>query len=405
MMTSVLVLSGHVVSLAIARSLAEANIDVFVASYDRRDMAPLSRCVRRTIHVPHPEISEVSFINTILEFGRTHDRVMLIPGDDASLVATAMNYDRLAEVFLMACPAPEVVKRVVDKRTTYALAAAAAVAVPLTIAPKSARETADAADSIGYPCLVKPSTSHRYFEVFGAKYRRVFTREAAEAAFVEAQRAGIDVMVQELVTGGDECGVNYNAYMVDGKPRVEFTARKIRMVPPGGGVPGAVISEHIRDVVDPGRRALSAVGLEGYACVEFKWDSSSRVYKLLEINGRHNRSTLLATSCGINFPRIDYEYRTTGLLPAAQHFEAGRYWLDEFKDLSYFPTRLRMNPASGLGFWRPYLWFPVCAVFDWRDPYPFLGRVSHAVGLLRRRLQFKHTLERNRSEARTLSNR
>ena len=35
--------------------------------------------------------------------------------------------------------------------------------------------------------------------------------------------------------------------------------------------------------------------LEGFACTEFKYDARDRTFKLLEVNGRHNLSSLLSS--------------------------------------------------------------------------------------------------------------
>lgn len=383
-MKPVLVLSGHVISLAIVRALGPAGVPVFVASYDRRDIAPYSRLVRGAFDVPHPETATEACARRLLEFGHQHDHPVLMPGDDPSLIFASNCRESLGRAFIVACPDRETVAHMVDKRATYSLAAAAGVSVPMTMSPTSSREAADAADAVGYPCLLKPATSHRYFEQLGVKYRRVESRREAEEAFLEAERLGIGSMVQELIPGGDEAGVNYNAYVIDGEVRVEFTARKVRMVPPGGGVPGAVVSEEIVELLDPGRRTLGALNLTGYACCEFKWDSRLDTYRLLEVNGRHNRSGLLATRCGINFPLVEYEYLVNGRVPTPVPFRVRKYWVDEFKDLSCFPARVREHPGAVVSFWRPYVRRPVCAVLDWHDSRPFVRRLRYSLDVMRR---------------------
>jgi hypothetical protein len=180
----------------------------------------------------------------------------------------------------------------------------------------------------------------------------------------------------------DRLGVNYNAYAVDGESRVEFTARKIRMTPPGEGVPSVVLSAEVPEVIDLGRRTLRAIGFSGYACTEFKWDARSGRYVLFEVNGRYNRSNLLATRCGINFPLIEYQHRVLGVVPDRQSFKRNVWWIDEFKDLGSFPRRVRLDPRNLLTFWRPYLWRPVCVMYDWRDPRPFLLRFGRMLASL-----------------------
>ncbi|MHC4929380.1 MAG: ATP-binding protein, partial [Planctomycetota bacterium] len=83
----------------------------------------------------------------------------------------------------------------------------------------------------------------------------------------------------------------------------------MRLSPPDSGVPSVVISKHIPEVVQAGRKLLKAFDYRGYSCMEFKKDPNDGIYKLMEINARHNRSSLLAVKCGINFPWVEYQHR------------------------------------------------------------------------------------------------
>ncbi len=135
------------------------------------------------------------------------------------------------------------------------------------------------------------------------------------------------MLIQELIPGPDAYGVNYNAYRVGGAIVAECTARKVRQAPPGFGLPRVVRSVEVPQVVEPGRAILEALGLEGFACTEFKYDARDRTFKLLEVNGRHNLSTLLSVRSGMNFPWISYRHLTSGTLPA-RHAPAERLVLD-----------------------------------------------------------------------------
>ena len=57
----------------------------------------------------------------------------------------------------------------------------------------------------------------------------------------------------------------------------------------------------------------------------------------MEVNGRHNLSSLLAVRCGINFPWIQYEHLVHGKLPSACDYETGMYWIDLVRDISVAP--------------------------------------------------------------------
>jgi D-aspartate ligase len=110
--------------------------------------------------------------------------------------------------------------------------------------------------------------------------------------------------------------------------------------------------------------------------MEFKRDERSGVYKLLEINGRHNLSSMLAIETGINFPYIHYSHLAYQLLPEAIDFKKGIYWIDLIRDLGYSLKYLRQEKYSLKSYIIPYLKPHVFAILSRDDPKPFVKRIS-----------------------------
>jgi predicted ATP-grasp superfamily ATP-dependent carboligase len=270
-----------------------------------------------------------------------------------------------------------VVRSTIDKPQTYQLAEALGVPVPRTILAKDFSQVEEYCRTADFPCLVKPRRSHMYFERFRRKLVKVHSPAALVAAYQEAVAAGLEVMLQEYIEGPDTAGVNYNSYAWEGQPLVEFTAQKIRMSPPDSGVPSVVLSKQIPDVIPAGRRLLQALSYQGYSCIEFKQDARDGRYKLLEINARHNRSSLLAVRCGINFPWLEYSHRVCGELPAVGGFREGLYWVDAARDMAAIGPYFHQGGFSLSGQLRPY-WTPgVFAVWSLADPRPFVRRSAY----------------------------
>ncbi len=168
--------------------------------------------------------------------------------------------------------------------------------------------------------------------------------------------------------------VNYNAYVWEGKVLAEFTAPHVRNGPPWFGQPRVVVSRKVPDVIEPGRRMLQALGFSGYACTEFKRDPRDGKYKVLDVNGRHNLSTMLAVRCGINFPWLHYRHLGEGVEPHAMDFREGVYWIDLVRDIGFTAMYLTGNTAAG------QLHSPLCepsCLCDLRskDIRPFFRRV------------------------------
>jgi predicted ATP-grasp superfamily ATP-dependent carboligase len=174
-------------------------------------------------------------------------------------------------------------------------------------------------------------------------------------------------------------GANYNAYYWEGEPLCEFTAHKIRNAPPWLGSPSVLISEKIPEIVDMGRNLLSSVGFSGYACTEFKRDPRDGTYKLMEVNVRHNLSSLLSVRCGLNFPWMEYQHLVEGIKPQPQDFKTGVYWIDMFRDVGARVFNKEKPTYTLSQMLSPYLHKHVFAFFDWKDIKPFLLRSKNFV--------------------------
>jgi len=360
--------------LGVARALGRMGVPVVMFHYPERDLARVSRYVVESVAAPNPEHDEEGFIEKLVDYGTRRGGGVLMPTSDETVVAVARHKARLKQYFMVACPDWAVAERFIDKKHTYALAEAVGVPAPKTFVPGSLEEVEEKARLLGFPCLVKPSTGHLFYTHFRRKMFPVDDLDALVRLYREATEAGLQVLLQEIIPGDDRHGVNYNAYAWDGRALVEFTARKVRNAPPWYGSPRVAISEAIPEVIEPGRRILQALQFSGFACTEFKKDDRDGVYKLMEINGRHNLSTLLAVACGINFPWLEYQHHISGEIPAPRDFRKGVYWIDLTRDIGYSVAYARKERYSIADYLRPYLKPHVFAILDYKDPKPFVRR-------------------------------
>ena len=375
-MRPAIVLSGHTMGLGVARALGVMGVPVVLVHYDDRDMAHVSRHVKVAIRAPHPEYACEEFIALLLDAAKRFAGGVLMPASDESLVVIAKYKGILEKQYIAACPDWETVRRCIDKKLTYALAEAHGVPSPKTILPQSRAEVEDYAATAEFPCLVKPSQSHLFYDRFKQKMFRVDTVGQMLDIWQQAADAGLEVLLQEIIPGDDAQVVNYNAYAWGGRSLLEFTAAHVRNAPPWFGSPRVVVSQDIPEVLEPGRKILQALEYEGYACTEFKKDARNGIYKLMEVNARHNLSTLLAVHCGINFPWLQYRHLTSGELPAAADYRKGIYWVDITRDIGYSGLYLTRERYPLSDYLRPYVRPHIFAILDWRDIRPFLRRVS-----------------------------
>ncbi len=376
-MRPAIILSGHTMGLAVTRALGSRGVPIVLIHHDDRDMAQVSRYVTTAIRAPHPEKETEAFIGCLRDCAPRFRGGIIFPTSDEALVIAAKYKCLLEKDFIVACPEWEVTRRCIDKHLTYDIAAEAGIPAPRTLAPRSWKEIKGYAATAEFPCLVKPCQSHLFYAHFQCKMVRVDTPAQLFEVCERAAEAGLDILLQELIPGGDELVVNYNAYAWGGESLTEFTARHIRNAPPWFGSPRVVCSEEIPEVLPAGRAMLQALGFYGYACSEFKQDPRSGVYKLMEVNGRHNLSTLLAGACGINFPWLHYRHLDSGEAPAAATSRPGVYWIDLTRDLGYSAICLTRERYRVIDYLRPYLRPHVFAILDRKDLRPFRRRVAY----------------------------
>jgi predicted ATP-grasp superfamily ATP-dependent carboligase len=375
MMKPALVLSDHTVALGVIRSLGKMGVPIILFCYRDGDMAQYSRYVKEIVWVPHPEKYESQFIDIIMQQKERFGGSFLVPCSDETLVAVSRHKERLTEHFVVACPDQEVVSRYIDKKHTYLLAESAGVPVPKTFVPASLEDVERYAAGIEFPYLVKPSQSHLFYKRFKRKMIPVKNRDEMISVYQMAAENHLEVMLQEIIPGEDDAVVNYNAYTSEGQAKTEFTSRHIRNAPHQWGSPRVALSEWIPEVIEPGRKALQSIGFSGYACTEFKRDARDGIYKLMEINGRHNLSGLLAVRCGINFPWLHYRHLMEGESPQATPFKKGVYWVDISRDICYSLMSFRQEKYPLSAYLRPYFKPHVFPIWDVKDIKPFVLRL------------------------------
>jgi predicted ATP-grasp superfamily ATP-dependent carboligase len=377
-----LVLSTGTAALGVIRSLGRRGVPVIALYQDRGEVGWVSRWVHEAIQAPHPEHEEPALLELLLGLAPRFGGGVLMPCSDGFLGAVSRHKAELARHYHVACPDPEIAKTVLEKSLTYRAASAAGVPTPRTAVLESAEQVEREGRAVSFPCLVKPVKGHEYYARFQKKMVLAHGFEELMAAWREAADAGSAVMLQEFIPGGEADGVNYNSYFWDGEPLLEFTAAKLRNAPPRIGSPRVVMSRHVPEVIEPGRRLLRALRYSGFSCTEFKRDARDGSYQLMEVNGRHNMSSRLAARSGMDFPWLEYRHLAYGERPAPCDFEDGLYWIDLSRDVAHTLRHWRSERLGPARILEPYLHPHVFAELDWSDLRPFRNRMLAAFAWL-----------------------
>ena len=302
---------GWVNGLAAIRSLGRAGIPVIAVDHRPSALGFRSRYAQRALS-PDPQ-DEEAFVSFLAGLELDAPAPILATHDEP-LNAIARGVDQLGDRFLYPFPPWDVLQRIQTKRGQLEAAQVAGVPVPRTVYPTSAEEAHAAADELGYPVLVKPTSTEGFKRRFGRQAFRCETGGEVARAFGQSEAYG--PMVQEVVPGGDEELYTLGSYLAaDGEALGLFSGRKLRQTPPGVGTCRVGEAVWVEEVVEQGIEVLRALEHTGLSQVEFKRDPRDGSFKLMEVNPRLWQWHGLASACGVDLPRIAYE-DLTGERPA-----------------------------------------------------------------------------------------
>jgi len=299
--TAVVVDVGWVNGLAAVRSLGRAGIRVLALDHRRSALGFRSRYAEAVV-TPDPQ-DEEAFVSFLA--GLDIERAPVFATHDEPLNAIARAADRLGQRFLFPFPPWQVLARIQTKRGQLETAGGAGVPTPRTAYPTSAGEARATAELIGFPVLVKPSSTEGFKRRFGKQAFRCESAAEVERAFAEAEP--YEPMVQELIPGGDDELYTLGSYLSrDGEALGLFCGRKLRQTPPGVGTCRVGEALWVEEVVQQGLTLLRALDFHGLSQVEFKRDPRDGAYKLMEVNPRLFQWHGLAAACGVDLPVIAY---------------------------------------------------------------------------------------------------
>jgi predicted ATP-grasp superfamily ATP-dependent carboligase len=379
-------------TLAACRSLARAGHEVHVAGSGRWSLAGASRGVREHIvdagPLERPELFGAAVANLAQRIG-AH---VLIPMTDAAAIAILAG-DQRATPYRVPMPGLEAFRLASDKAALLSRAQAAGFAIPESAVIESRSDGLPRRLEPLTPGVLKPHRSITHSSSGLQRHTVTYYANAGEAATIlqSLPDEAFPVLAQRRVPGD---GVGFFALRWEGRMVATFAHRRLREVPPTGGV--SVSRESIAmppELAAAGTRLLSELDWQGVAMVECKHDPASNRYYVIEVNPRFWGSLQLAIDAGVDFPALLVECALGGAPAPVTTYRTGlrsRWWWGEM-DHVYLRAKLRPRGTSALGSLFSALgdvlrWSPGrdrSEILRWRDPGPFAVETLRRLGVLR----------------------
>lgn len=323
----------HHGTLGAVRSLGRAGIEVHAVVESPLSPIGRSRYLYRGHHLPADGVfgahrtgetagadgaSDERLERTLRQISDRIGRpAVLIPMDDLGAIAAARLSGRLSGRFLLPAQPPELPLRVADKAELAALCRELDVPHPPTVIPHSTADVDAAVRELGLPVIAKWSRPWLLPQGGGLRSTTVVgSAEEARALYARAGEAGSPLLLQRRVPGGPGTDWFFHGCYADGAACLAGGAgRKERSWPVGAGLTAVGRWLPNPDLEEAAHRLAKHLDYRGILDLDFRYDTGSGTYQLLDFNPRPGAQFRLFTDrSGLDVVRalhLDLTGRTT----------------------------------------------------------------------------------------------
>lgn len=369
-----------ITGLQTARILDAHGVPVVGVVADRGHWGARTRVCVELIEAP---LQGEELITALLELGRRRGTVsVLLPCTDGSVATVSRHRSELEEHFVLPLAEHRVVEMLMDKVSFAKYGAEAGLPVPRTEVLTDRVQAEDLADTLSYPCVVKPpGKAPAWLAHTSAKAFTVHDRGELLSVYDTVAGWAPVLLVQEWVAGPETGLLSCNAYFGEGgTPLVTFVARKIRQWPPEVGTSASGEECRDEDVVKATVRLFGDLGYRGLAYLEMKRDTDTGELMIIEPNvGRPTGRSAIAEAGGVEL--VYTAYCDALGLPLPENREqrfVGAKWLDFRRDLQAAVVARRKGTLSAREWVRWVRGPKAHAIWSRNDPRPFATDVMQA---------------------------
>ena len=379
--------ANYYIGLSAIRCLGRMGVSVAAVDYSAAGAYGFrSRWCREQLLAPHYRTDPQGFIQFLMDYGKKQvHKPVLFPTADAYAEIMDQNSDKLREWYLLPNLSSGYLTNLMDKNILQQLGSQYGMAVPESLAVD---QISLVEEEIGYPCLLKPTSSPDFVRHFRVKVFVAKNRAELERAIIKARDHNMEVIIQRIIPGFDDHMHTYDAY-VDQRGEVTHwtTCRKKRQYPVNYGASVFTEQRHIPGLHEIGSKFLKQIGYRGFGEIEFKYDAKREKFYLIEINVRLSNLNALLDRTGLNFPYIMYrDLIDEPLLPKAVTDNTGLHFWFALEDAFAIRDYLRTGQLKPGHIAKSLMVKKVPAVWDWQDPLPSLNYGSRLVSRIGRKL-------------------
>lgn len=301
--------ANYYIGLSIIRCLGSKGIKVTAIDYSNEGTYGFaSKYLDEKLIGPHYKEDPNGLLEFLIDYAKKQEYIpVLFPSADPYVEFMDKYLIELKENYLIPQTEKGLYTKVMNKETLHRLSEDHGVLVPETIRLDEENYIEKVENIIKYPCLVKPVDSPTFVSKFRKKLFQVSNRKELEEAIEKSNNANLEVIIQRIIPGFDDHMHTFDAY-VDQNNKVThwMTCQKYRQYPINFGASVYTGQKHFPELHGLGASFLENIGFKGFAEIEFKKDSKTGDFYLIEINARTTNLNSLLYKAGLNMPYIAY---------------------------------------------------------------------------------------------------
>lgn len=367
--------ANYYIGLSIIRCLGIHDIEVVAVDYSEEGAyAFKSKYLSEKLIGPHYKKDPEGLLQFLVNYAKKQTvKPVLFPSADPYVEFIDQYLDVLRQYYLISQSEQGLFTKVMDKGSLSDLAVQYGMNIPETVSPSDEGFKDKIETLIKFPCLVKPVDSPTFVGKFRKKLFKVSDMEELEKCVKMSQAAGCEVIVQRMVPGFDDHMYTFDAHLSQASKVTHWlTCQKYRQYPINFGASVYTTQKYVPELFEVGAKFLEEIGWKGFAEIEFKKDSETGVFYMIEINVRTTNLNVLLLKSGINMPYIAYqELIGVEVVPKAITKNTGYVFWYAFEDLLAVRGYIRTGQLTIGQVFRSYFKKKAHSTWDPKDPSPY----------------------------------
>ncbi|MGO1370010.1 MAG: carboxylate--amine ligase [Senegalia sp. (in: firmicutes)] len=381
--------ANYYIGLSIIRCLGVKGVKVTAIDYSKDETYGFhSKYLNEKLIGPHYKKDPDKLVKFLINYSKKQDKKpVLFPSADPYVEFIDKYLYELKEYYLIPQNEKGLYTDVMNKESLHRLAEKHGINVPETIRPNEDNYIEKVEEIIKYPCIVKPVDSPSFVSIFRKKLFKVYNRKELLDSVKKATDENLEVIIQRIIPGFDDHMYTFDAHVNQNNKVTHWvTCRKLRQYPINFGASVYTEQKYTPELYDIGAEFLEDIGFKGFSEIEFKKDSKTHKYYLIEINARTTNLNSLLYKCGINMPYIAYrDLIGEPLEPKSIKYDTNLTFWYAYEDLLAVKDYIKTKQLKPLKILKSYFRPKAHAIWDIRDPNPMLSFISS---------KFKNTIKK-----------